>query len=115
MRSVNLSPKDWKVISALKPGLMVADIAQQTRMSEDEVGEIVTRLMDEGLVEVAGAPESAPATAEPTPLPSPVADEEYSVAAVHDAHAAEEPEPVMAGTEPKQGVVQRFLSRFGRG
>ncbi len=117
MRSVNLSPKDWKVISAIKPGNVVADIAQQTRISDDEVGEIVTRLMDEGLVEVAGAPESAPHTAEPAAVPSPVADEEYSVAAGHDSHAAEEPEPAMAeaGAEPKQGVVKRFLSRFGKG
>jgi hypothetical protein len=117
MRSVNLNPKDWKVISAIKPGNTIADIAQQTRMSEDEVGEIVARLMEEGLVEVAGAPESAPATAELGLAPVPDIDTEYSVAAVHDSHATEEPEPAMAGAEPqaKQGVVKRFLSRFGKG
>ena len=104
MRSVNLSPKDWKVISAIKPGHAIADVAQQTRLSDDEVREIVARLMEEGLVEVAEAPESAPMTSEPAPMPSPVADEEYSVAAAHDSQAAEEPEPAMAetGAAPKR-------------
>jgi DNA-binding MarR family transcriptional regulator len=133
LRSVDLSPKEWRVISAINPRNSVAVIAERNGMSEAEIREMVTRLLHEGLVEIAGAPEDGPVSETPSaseeparsrptpasaPVPSPAASvtEEPSRDATSYAPSMTEAEPAMAEAEPqaKEGVLGRFLSRFRR-
>lgn len=132
LRSVDLSPKEWRIISAINPRNSVAAIAQRNGMSEAEIGDVVARLLREGLVEVAGAPESGPAPetplasrgAAPDPAPAPARETPPAASAAEEPlrgaasysqpSMPTEPAPAEAKPQTKEGVVERFLSRFRR-
>lgn len=133
LRSINLTPKEWKAISAINPRNSVREVARRAGMSEAEIQETVMRLLREGLVVVAGLPETEPepsdaatptattTTASSTQLVSiavPVPAQSSTSGATSYTALPQQPEPALAepSAEPeaKPGAVKRFLSRFGK-
>jgi hypothetical protein len=63
LRNISLSAPEWKVISFVKPENSIQSIARATRMSDLQIRRIIYGLLQAGIVELVGRPQSAQSAA----------------------------------------------------
>lgn len=79
IRNVNLSVKEWRVVSFINPKNSMKQIARTTKLSELEFRKIVYSLIQAGLVEIIRPEGVAPPTPKVPSLPVEGADEQKSL------------------------------------
>ncbi len=97
LRDINLTVKEWRVISFINPHNTIRKIAQYNSMSEFEIRKIAYSLLQAGLVEVVRAPRSV-ATARVEGSAEPPGQQAKPVAQRRPA--------------VKRGLVQRLINRI---
>ena len=79
IRNVNLSVKEWRVVSFINPKNSMKQIARTTKLSELDFRRIVYSLIQAGLVEIIRPEGVAPPTPKIPTLPVEGADEQKSL------------------------------------
>lgn len=115
LRNVNLSVDEWRFISYVNQRFTVATIQQYTQMSEYQVREIVSRLMRDGLVELADSRSARGplGKAVPPPPAAPSRPAQSGVATKAGAvPAGDSPRPSFSKPAVEKGLLNRIISRI---
>ena len=79
IRNVNLSVKEWRVVSFINPKNAMRQLARTTKLNEFEFRRIVYSLIQAGLVEIVRPEGAEPTSPKLSTLPSESTDEQKSL------------------------------------
>jgi hypothetical protein len=116
LRNISLSEQEWKVISYVKPENSIRRIARATKMSDLQIRRIVYGLLQAGIVDLVGQPQShQPAmTRQSARSRSRPGRQERTSSSAEPSAAPGPTATVGTRTYVKRGIVNRLIDRIKR-